>query len=92
MEVTNVFTPGKLYCDRVGKLIGGCKFSPRYDLGAPTVSYKPSIVDDSTDIARVLIASKPVTYVRDVCERCGAIVERSEAVAAQVSQPFREDH
>jgi hypothetical protein len=62
-------------CPRAGKLFG-CKFGPRYDTGAPTIGYKPSMVDNSTDIARVLNASKVVTYVRDVCERCGKTIER----------------
>lgn len=61
-------------CPRTGKLLGGCKFSPRYDLGEPQ---RVDVEECSAGAyIAILEASKPKTYVRDVCERCGKTVER----------------
>lgn len=62
-------------CNRAGRLFGGCRFSPRYDLGAPTVNLG-NASGEAAGLALVMEASKPKTYVRDVCERCGKTVER----------------
>lgn len=64
-------------CPRVGRLFGACKFSPRYDLGAPTFPGDAGEFSTTANAAYVLMReSKPSTYVRDVCERCGKAVER----------------
>jgi hypothetical protein len=60
-------------CPRFGKLFGGCSFSPRFDTGAPTAT---DLKGDAVAVYAVIEHSKPRTYVRDVCERCGRTVER----------------
>lgn len=61
-------------CPRAGWLFGACKFSPRYDIGAPAdTGYSGA----AAGVICVIEASKPKTYVRDVCERCGKAVERA---------------
>lgn len=62
-------------CPRVGKLFGGCSFSPRFDEGR--VEYPP-YEGAAGAIVLALEKAKPMTYVRDVCERCGKTVERSK--------------
>lgn len=60
-------------CPRTGKLFGACKFSPRFDVGSPTdTNWSGAAVA----VFSAIEASKPKTYVRDVCERCGKTVER----------------
>lgn len=52
----------------IGALMGHA-FVPRYSLGMPTIT---SITGGSAgDTVRVVDASKPRTYVADVCTRCG---------------------
>ncbi len=60
-------------CPRLGKLFGGCKFSPRYDVGAPSDTNWSGAAGATI---LVLEACKPKTYVRDMCETCGKTVER----------------
>lgn len=60
-------------CYRLGKLIGGCKFEPRYDLGPPDLSRFTSMKNAHPEFFEAL---KPKTYVHDVCIRCGTIVKR----------------
>lgn len=60
-------------CPRLGKLIGGCKFRPRYDLGPGATNFKVQ----GCDIAEVVEATKPKTYIHDICETCGQTVKRS---------------
>lgn len=58
-------------CPRLGKLLGGCKFSPRHD-----VNEVPEIIlmrIDGGDVERLRSRS---TYVHDICERCGKVVKR----------------
>jgi hypothetical protein len=62
-------------CPRFGRWIGGCKFSPRYDLGEPHSAYNLS-GGTAAALAYINDSLKPKTYVRDVCERCGKTVER----------------
>lgn len=63
-------------CPRIGKLFGGCKFSPRYD---ETGRSGPK----GDDLFYLAIAGKTVpvtaarkTYLGDVCERCGKTLFR----------------
>lgn len=64
-------------CPRVGKWLRGCRFEPRYDLGepAPYEFGKGNLYA----IAEVLEATKPRTYVRDVCTTCGKTIVRQSA-------------
>ena len=51
-----------------------CNFQPRYDYGEPTIKHmKGGDPDTHVDLIE---ASKLKTYVRDVCERCGKVIER----------------
>ena len=62
-----------MICARFGKIIGGCKFEPRYDSEFPN-NYQ---VDRASVAA--LEALRKHTYVKDVCVRCGKAIERQEA-------------
>lgn len=61
-------------CPRFGRLFGGCRFSPRYDDTAPTPAHIDALVAPVT--GSELAGTRSITYVRDVCERCGKTVER----------------
>lgn len=65
-------------CPRFGKLIGGCKFSPRYDTVSATEQ------DPFWATAIGLAPTKPTparkTYLGDVCERCGKTLFRRKSV------------
>lgn len=63
-------------CPRKGRIFGGCRFSPRYDKGPPSHARMEKVYPEQ--IPEILEASKPITYVRDVCERCGKTVERAK--------------
>jgi hypothetical protein len=63
-------------CPRIGKLFGGCKWSPRYDLGEARAAYNLTGQGTAAGVAAINDSLKPKTYVRDVCERCGKTVER----------------
>lgn len=64
-------------CKGLAGLIFGHKYQPRYNVGAPTASgiklaeYDAEILELSI---RAIEASKPTTYVHDVCARCGDMV------------------
>lgn len=60
-------------CPRFGRLIGGCKFEGRYDTGPASLSFDYR----GQRLAELVEATKPQTYVRDVCRRCGRTVERA---------------
>lgn len=55
-------------CPRFGKWIGGCKFEPRFNKSAPDWSAFESINRMTGEFAERL---RTVTYVQDVCVRCG---------------------
>lgn len=63
-------------CKGLAGLIFGHKYQPRYSKGAPTAAniklteYDAEIMELSI---RAVEASKPTTYVHDVCARCGAV-------------------
>lgn len=69
-------------CPRFNKWIGGCKFEPRYSLGAST--WKPEHYI-GTQAAQHEEAHRTKTYECDVCVRCGKRVERT--VANQTPSP-----
>lgn len=55
-----------------------CNFEPRYDEGAPAAGLKYEGSTTAEGVARVLQAARPVTYVCDVCTRCGEVSARPE--------------
>ena len=62
-------------CLRFGKFWNGCRYEARYDIGKPT--WVPEEVSGTAaGVAVVMESSRPKTYVRDVCIRCGRTVER----------------
>ena len=61
-------------CPRRDRWIRGCKFEERYDLGAPAAFH--GMEGSAGMVLQVLEASKPLTYVRDICVVCGRTVER----------------
>lgn len=63
-------------CKRAGRLLGGCKFSPRFDLG-PAEAWPKNFQGPASTLEELVEKARPKTYVRDVCERCGKTVERS---------------
>ena len=59
-------------CPRVGRLFGGCKFSPRFHQLPPSADVVKVLAEQQgylldTDI----ISLRTEHYVHDVCERCG---------------------
>lgn len=59
-------------CPRRDRWIRGCRFEPRYDEGESTMGGKGS----AGRVLELVEASKPKTYVRDVCVTCGRTIER----------------
>lgn len=60
-------------CSRVGKLFGGCKFSPRYD----TVNDADPLIWMMTPTrGQAIPRAGRQTYICDVCERCGKTLVR----------------
>lgn len=64
------------HCARIGRVFGGCRFEARYDYGAPTILKTAAPIVDS--VCDQIEASKPRTYVRDVCVSCGKTIERPD--------------
>lgn len=71
-------------CPRVGKLFGGCKFSPRYDTVSATAP--------DGDVAFWSPGQRPPkptparkTYLCDVCSTCGKTLFRRKEMAAKPS-------
>lgn len=65
---------GPVECERRDWLLFSCWFEPRYDEGPVGDHHLEDV--RARRIADVFDAMKPRTYVRDVCVRCGATVER----------------
>lgn len=68
-------------CAKFGKLFGGCQFEARYDKSEPKVG----IAVEYKGLAggEFLERFRQVTYVRDVCVRCGKAIERARATGVQ---------
>jgi hypothetical protein len=65
-------------CPRIGKLFGGCKFSPRYDV---VNDADPITAFFSNGQAQLQHRPGRKTYICDVCERCGkTLFKRKDAV------------
>lgn len=73
VEGTMTALPANPPCPRRDRWIRGCRFEPRYDLGEPRVTKVQGLPGGT---AKIIEASKPRTYVRDVCVTCGRTVER----------------
>ncbi len=55
-----------------------CRFEARYDELAPSMKMGPVQGVTASEFAEIIEAAKPVVYVRDVCVRCGHVIERSQ--------------
>lgn len=60
-------------CPRLGKLFRGCRFEPRYD-AAPTMKNISNALP--SEVPPIIKASMRLTYVGDVCVRCGWTISR----------------
>jgi hypothetical protein len=69
-----------LPCPRAGKWIRGCRFEARHEYGRPT-SADIGWGWRTADVERLLKASRPWVYVRDVCVTCGKTIERPAATS-----------
>lgn len=65
-------------CPQRGKWLGGCRFEPRFDLGAAQIGKFNYEGSDAVDAIEKFRAK---TYVRDVCVTCGRTKERQENAA-----------
>ena len=63
-------------CKRVGWRLFGCKFSGRYDTQEPADSDMHLFHSGQAAIEAIRAGIRKRVYVRDVCERCGRVVER----------------
>lgn len=70
-----VFYMGTSMCKRLGQW-RGCRFEARYDLEPAQVKFDRL---QGEGAGSFLDKFRKQTYVRDVCTRCGATVERSHA-------------
>jgi hypothetical protein len=61
-------------CARLGKLIGGCKFEPRYDLGPVQIPNGFGLNYIGMALGERLEQHRKKTYVHDVCIRCGKAI------------------
>jgi hypothetical protein len=69
---------GENDCPRIGRLFGGCRFSPRYDIVGAT---EPFVEMITATMAQYRTQQPRKTYICDVCERCGkALFRRKDAV------------
>lgn len=63
-------------CQGLSGLLFGHRYRPRYSYGQPALA---SLKGGSHwGAAEVINASKPETYVCDICERCGHIINRTK--------------
>lgn len=63
-------------CPRRDRWIRGCRFEPRYDIGKTSCDL--NLEGNGRMVQKVIEATKPVTYVRDVCVTCGRTIERAK--------------
>lgn len=63
-------------CPRVGRWIGGCKLESRHDRIPPEPALDPVLGYLFYQSASEIEALTKLIYVRDVCTRCGKVVER----------------
>lgn len=65
----------KAGCPNFGKLIGGCRFEGRYDEKPLSGSMKFNRIEATEHQLKAILVHR--VYVRDVCIRCGATIERT---------------
>lgn len=68
-------------CPRLGKWFRSCRFEARYSDGRGAISKEAIAEAWPSDLANIYRATKPRTYVRDVCVTCGRTVEKQETGA-----------
>lgn len=61
-------------CRRLGKFFGGCRFDARYDKEPADLSGMTELSGHGSGL--MLERLRRVTYVHDVCVRCGKVVRR----------------
>jgi hypothetical protein len=62
-------------CPRKGRWFGGCRFEPRYHVDEPTRELRDIIMRQwAASPADKDLLTIRMTYVHDVCVRCGKIV------------------
>ncbi|BAU93330.1 hypothetical protein MPPM_4725 [Methylorubrum populi] len=67
-------------CPRRDKWFRGCRFEPRYDVGAPDMTGMGRVrFADAEDAGPFYEALKPKTYLHDICVQCGKVVDRGGA-------------
>ena len=66
----------------------GHKFEGRYSEGAPVAQMDEYMLalQGTIAIPRIISASKPRTYERDICVRCGATIEKNATPAPTDTQ------
>jgi len=63
-------------CPRRDAWLRGCRFEPRYDENVNNRFSVDRFNGTPDQFIRIIQASKPREYVRDVCVTCGRTVER----------------
>jgi hypothetical protein len=54
----------------------GHKYRARFHEGKPTVTSLRNVWP--SDAVQVIESSKPKTYVSDICERCGSVIQKEK--------------
>jgi hypothetical protein len=68
-------------CPRVGKLFGGCRFRPRYDVVGAAGGVADAFFWGAVSGRNVVPAQPRSTYICDVCETCGKTLVRRKTAA-----------
>lgn len=69
-------------CERAGKWFGACRFEERFDKGPPDTT-KIGFKDISNVDGNAFFETcRPITYVHDICIRCGKVVSRANLADA----------
>lgn len=62
-------------CPRLGRWIGGCRFEPRYHIEEPTEALETILARQwGTSRSDNELLVRKMTYIGDVCTRCGKMV------------------
>lgn len=63
-------------CQGLSGLLFGHRYRPRYSYGTPTLAAIKGC--PPWRAAEIIDASRPATYLCDICDRCGDIIYRTE--------------
>lgn len=63
-------------CPRLGRLVRGCNFEPRYDELAPDLKLMAETLHGVKMSDACFKALRQKIYVKDVCTSCGSTMER----------------